>query len=863
MKQSVVLLLQVALLVSCTKSISEPVAVTTRLQACFDRNVSKVHFSSPTKLAWNAEDEISVFTGDVNECFLFEGKTGDVNGSFRKNDSSTPGTGFSRYYSVFPYAESTSSPAEGEIHFTLPAVQEYVMGSFDPAANVMVAVSESLSDETLRFRNVCGYLRLSIYSPTDAKVKSIEIQAVGDQPLSGPATISAAYGSVPVLTMDQGAKPSVTIDCGLEGITLGTTYDCPTTFLCVLPAGDLTGGIQVTVTDTEGGSCVQTTEKTVGIKANSIIGMNPFQYSSKEEEIAGTKILRGNNIIGRITDSETGEGISGVAVSDGFTVVATDEHGVYQMASSEHSRLVYYSVPSGYQINVDPSNNVPLFYSTEPVVPVMTNRNDFVLTKETVPTTDFTILAIGDPQCKKSDQITRYKNETISDIKSFIGSEMTSGRCVKPVAIVLGDIIYNTPELWDAMKSSMSNVQLSSGYELPFFQTIGNHDHNGGNNVYEGREGYNNLFGPTDYSFNIGNAHIVVMDNIMCTSRKDEGWSYNCGFYDEQVEWLKQDLALVPDKENKIMYFCCHAPFGSKNKATRIEAMESLYVSLSNNYDAVLSQMTAFYEARVLSGHTHNCRNYVNRDYICKSGRPLIEHNPGAACGNWWYTALNTDGVPIGYLINEIKGKEVVDWRYKVSVTPQSNQMRIYDGDQIITAGGQDYIWYRASNKCGSSSYDVPGRECFRHAFIATVFAGDSENWTVSMYKDGEKVGDFIKAATGLNDIFNAAFFYGDQGSTNKWYSYNDATEHYWYFPAPNDSPADYRGWEVRAVHTIPGSGTVHTYTANKLKVNFSGFLYGTTEDDPEQPSEGGGQEGQQTDTDTTGESLGEKDGKW
>ena len=68
------------------------------------------------------------------------------------------------------------------------------------------------------------------------------------------------------------------------------------------------------------------------------------------DSIDGTELADDTNLFGQITD-QNGNPVSGVAVSDGRTVVTTDANGVYQMSRSKLSRYVFYTTPAGYEIN--------------------------------------------------------------------------------------------------------------------------------------------------------------------------------------------------------------------------------------------------------------------------------------------------------------------------------------------------------------------------------------------------------------------------------------------------------------------------------------------------------------------------------
>ncbi len=68
--------------------------------------------------------------------------------------------------------------------------------------------------------------------------------------------------------------------------------------------------------------------------------------SLEAQKIGGTRIEKGNDLAGVITDSSSGKGIPGVAVSDGYNYTVTDRNGVYQMKAHPRSRTVSYTTPS-------------------------------------------------------------------------------------------------------------------------------------------------------------------------------------------------------------------------------------------------------------------------------------------------------------------------------------------------------------------------------------------------------------------------------------------------------------------------------------------------------------------------------------
>ena len=62
--------------------------------------------------------------------------------------------------------------------------------------------------------------------------------------------------------------------------------------------------------------------------------------------INGTTIATGNTVYGLISDSVSGKGIAGVAVTDGTNVVKTDNNGVYQIPTNRWAKYVWFTIPA-------------------------------------------------------------------------------------------------------------------------------------------------------------------------------------------------------------------------------------------------------------------------------------------------------------------------------------------------------------------------------------------------------------------------------------------------------------------------------------------------------------------------------------
>lgn len=416
----------------------------------------------------------------------------------------------------------------------------------------------------------------------------------------------------------------------------------------------------------------------------------------------------GKDWCGVVVDSE-GNGIAGVVVSDGYNCTKTDSKGIYQLKKgSEYSAVINISVPAEYRIPAQ--NGSPRFWH---VISSKQSRYDFTLEKLPAPENDFYLFGLADPQCQNNDRhISRFKEETIPDLKAYSAQFAAKA----PVyGITLGDIGYNTGSTEHnrakALLKNMRDAMAEPKSGMLVMQTIGNHDHDLiSNSGYseekdiEMEKYFNLIFGPVNYSFNRGQAHIVSMDDIQATNPE----SYKAGFRDDQLEWLKQDLSYV-DKD-KLVILCVHIPLCDN--------------STKQNVAAVLNLLKEFSSAHILSGHTHK---NTNTPSSCSSG--IYEHTQAAVCGAWWWSTVNTDGSPNGYAVYEIKGNRIESWKYKGVDLDADKQIRMYRG-------------YTAFMDDSSSKFYFPMTDS--KDLWANIWNWD-DKWTVDVYEDGVKTGSMTR----------------------------------------------------------------------------------------------------------------------
>lgn len=291
MKSLTIITLFAALLfVGCSETIVEqksPLANETSLPdltASFaDKGETRTYVENGKYLRWHEADQITAFFGNtLNHQYKFNGATGANSGTFSLVPSDELGTGNSldAIYAIYPYDANATITDEGVISLALPAVQNYAENSFGKDANTMVSVTESTEDTFLSFKNTCGYLKLKLYNADGATIKSVEVKGNADEKIAGAATASMTYGGTPSLTMADGATTTVTLDCGEDGVTLGTTAETATEFWIVLPETTFANGITIKATHINGNVFKKSTENEVTITRNDIQPMATLEFEA-------------------------------------------------------------------------------------------------------------------------------------------------------------------------------------------------------------------------------------------------------------------------------------------------------------------------------------------------------------------------------------------------------------------------------------------------------------------------------------------------------------------------------------------------------------------------------------------------------
>jgi len=333
-----------------------------------------------------------------------------------------------------------------------------------------------------------------------------------------------------------------------------------------------------------------------------------------------------------------GKGIEDVVVSDGYSVVVTDKKGKYEIMPHPDAASLFISTPAGFDFIHE--NGIARHYRL--LNEISTKKNiDFELQPLNKNDDEHQFIIWADPQVKNEKDVEKMMMQSVPDVQKIVAA----GAGTLLHGITVGDIVWDELQLFPEYNKAVAQMK------IPFFQCLGNHDmdyNKGGDETSD--DTFQKTYGPTYYSFNRGQVHYVVMDNVRYLGKDRD---YDGFIQQNQLDWLEKDLALVP--KSKLIVLCLHIPVhsGTKNK-------EALYALLQDR------------NVHIMSGHTHYNVNAVKDN--------IYEHNHGTVCGAWWTGPICEDGTPCGYGVYKVKGTEL-SWHYQSTGQSAEHQMKIHVSD--------------------------------------------------------------------------------------------------------------------------------------------------------------------------------------
>lgn len=496
---------------------------------------------------------------------------------------------------------------------------------------------------------------------------------------------------------------------------------------------------------------------------------------------------------GHVLDSATGNGIGGVTVSDGYTCCSTDSEGAYSMEVNPATRYITVTIPSAYEIPLGPDGR-PAFYKLVNLAGHTEVEADFSLTPRQSAGTRFTLITVADAHVQNNTHLARFAEGPFADIQQTVDNLGTSGGPI--IGVALGDQLTDNMAMSSAIREVYTGVRTATG-TMPFFYVIGNHDHESITNGTDDQstESFLNNFGPTVFSFDIGNAHVMVVDDINFNGNTEGGSGgynhikYSEGLTGEVLHWLREDIALVKDKSSKVVILCTHAP-------------------LSNcmNADEAKLELRAFNEAHIYSGHLHNLKNRTYSTYKTQNGHPIIEHGLQSLSGQIWRADVSANGSPAGYGVHTYDGP-ILSWGYnKTWKESEDFQIRVYSGNDSYSG----YKW----------------DDAYKGKFLARVWDGDDpetavgdETWTLNFVHDGQTV-PMTRLKDAIIDQCGDSYYYEVlHAPFGNWVRLSYT---WWVIDAPGGDPSAVTDWKITATHTLPGGEK--TYSTNVLSRDYTGY---------------------------------------
>ena len=447
-----------------------------------------------------------------------------------------------------------------------------------------------------------------------------------------------------------------------------------------------------------------------------------IKNGAKEDERREGSTTFNGTVYGRVTSG--GAGVPGVVVSDGHEIVVTDSEGKYDLNSTKDNGYVFISVPSGYQAV---TNGVtPQFFGRCSKKAGEGEQIDFKLEK--VDQSRYSLLLFGDIHladrsfCRDFEQFRTFTDE----INGYVASSS-----VPVYALTLGDMTWDVfweangfgiPEYLDMLGREMKNLQV--------WHTMGNHDNDpSAEGDFQGEAFFRRYIGPNYYSFNIGDIHYVVLDDMVYVNASGNR-DFLAQVSEEQLEWLRKDLAYVSKSTPVVV--AMHTPLYRRDGSSALRNLGD-FIRCFEGYDYV----------QLFTAHTHNVYDVD----MLKRSIHIHECNSGAVCGAWWMTStacesglnLCSDGAPAGYRIVDVSGKKI-SWRYKGTSCPDNFVFRTYDRNRICLSADK---WTPHASKSSREEFEESAgsyaKPSSANQVLINVWDYDP-SWKISVTENGKSL---------------------------------------------------------------------------------------------------------------------------
>nr|MBI1232008.1 metallophosphoesterase [Cytophagales bacterium] len=398
------------------------------------------------------------------------------------------------------------------------------------------------------------------------------------------------------------------------------------------------------------------------------------------------------------------KGIAGIAVSNGVDVVLTDSKGKYTLSVTDDTPL-FVIKPSGYGVPLDENNLPQFFHIHKPngspqlrypgVAPTgdLPKSVDFALYPKVEEDT-FTALVFGDSQPYTLEELAFFRKSVVEEAKNE--KDIAFG-------ITLGDLVG------DALDLHKPYAEVMKAMNMPWYNLMGNHDMNldaKTDNLSD--ESFEATFGPANYAFNVGQAHVIVLDDILYPDPRD-GQGYWGGFRKDQLDFVENNLKHV-DKD-RLVILAFHIPLMHQNEDSFRDSDRKRLFDLLSDYANVVA----------FSAHTHLQRhNFYGSEDGWKGDKPFHEFNTGTTNGDWYSGKLDAKGIPVstmrdgtskGYTRLSVDGNQYT-LDYQVLGQPKEYQMHVFHPKVVANNRGTQagiFVNFYMGSKENEVMYRIDG----------------------------------------------------------------------------------------------------------------------------------------------------------
>lgn len=640
------------------------------------------------KIYWSEGDRIAI-NGKISSPLNDIGaQTSVAKFSFSSN-LSTP------YRVIYP-----SSFHKNNATITLPSTQNFTVGTFSSGAYPLAGYVTSNNDETITLRNLCAIVRLSVKKdPAFDAGKLTQVRFLGnnDEQVCGDFAIDYVSATLSPAG-ESGVGRSLTLSL-LQSLPESEALD----LYLVVPARTYSNGFSVVLEDDAQHAVSKVTRNPVTLKAGSIAQMSAFNFNPAD---SGTEFLlediveedlameEAYNIKGRVIDKD-GDPVRNVVVTDGILCVQTREDGSFYLNSNlEKVKYVYISTPNGYMPKVE--NGIPRFYkelsSFTPSNGVY-SVGDFVVTPMENPN-EFTILVTADPQPRASsatlDNVAYRSLRACEAMYQELKETAAQIQDRQVIGICLGDLVHGNSATNLALMDTYATALGTLGY--PTYNIIGNHDNDTSAADDDGGAWkFESLFGPRNYSFNMGGIHFVMLDNLImkigASSNKLD--DYDQGLTDDIWEWLQADMSYIPT--STMIMVCAHSPLFKQESGS--ERTNTAYHggTTSNKDNGAYGYGDLFdkyNQVHAWAGHTHSTFNFIYSN--THRHRNIQVHTLARSTGELWTNEYLANGTPQGFTVVDVANGKV-SWHFHPTKYLRSN-FHGTKGEPAYTWRDWDYV---------------------------------------------------------------------------------------------------------------------------------------------------------------------------